>query len=70
MQKYFLMNQTEDKTKESNSEELVENVDYYFENGLMVLTEHFLKRRGYCCRNGCRHCPYEYRPKDKDKIIL
>ena len=32
--------------------------DYYFENGLMVLTETFLKKRGFCCKNGCRHCPY------------
>lgn len=40
---------------------LVEGDDYYFEGGLMVLTESFLRRRGYCCDNGCRHCPY---PKD------
>ncbi|MFT4015995.1 MAG: DUF5522 domain-containing protein [Agriterribacter sp.] len=26
----------------------------------MVLTESFLLKRGYCCGNGCRHCPYEY----------
>ena len=62
------MNQTENKTKDSNSEKLVEDVDYYFENGLMVLTGHFLKKRGYCCRNGCRHCPYEYRQKDNKKV--
>ena len=37
---------------------LVEGEDYYFEDGLMVLTESFLGRRGYCCGNGCRHCPY------------
>jgi 23S rRNA (cytidine1920-2'-O)/16S rRNA (cytidine1409-2'-O)-methyltransferase len=37
---------------------LVEDVDYYFEGGLMVLTESFLLRRGYCCGSGCRHCPY------------
>lgn len=36
-----------------------ESVDYYFEGGLMVLTAHFLTKRGYCCGNGCRHCPYE-----------
>ncbi len=36
----------------------VEGLDYYFENGFMVLTEVFLKKRGYCCGNGCRHCPY------------
>jgi uncharacterized protein DUF5522 len=27
--------------------------------GLFVLTADFLARRGYCCGNGCRHCPYE-----------
>ena len=40
---------------------LVENIDYYFnEEGLMVLTESYLKERGYCCGNGCLHCPYNY----------
>lgn len=28
------------------------------ETGLFVLTSAFLKRRGYCCGRGCRHCPY------------
>jgi len=41
------------------SEKLIENVDYYFENGLMILTEHFLLGRGFCCQNGCRNCPYQ-----------
>lgn len=40
--------------------EIVEGVDYYLENGLLVFTEHFLLRRGYCCESGCRHCPYGY----------
>ena len=47
--------------KESEKKEpgkLEEGLDYYFENGLMVLTAHFLLNRGYCCGNGCRHCPY------------
>jgi hypothetical protein len=52
------MKETKGKINESKSEKLVEGVDFYFENGLMVLTEHFLKKRGYCCGNGCRHCPY------------
>ena len=38
---------------------LVENEDYYLENGLMVLTARYLLRRGYCCERGCRHCPYQ-----------
>jgi hypothetical protein len=51
--------------KESEKKEpakLAEGLDYYFENGLMVLTAHFLLNRGYCCGNGCRHCPY---PEDE-----
>jgi len=35
-----------------------EEPDYYFENGLMVFTEAFHRKRGYCCGNNCRHCPY------------
>jgi hypothetical protein len=42
---------------------LVENEDYYLENGLMVLTARYLLRRGYCCKQGCRHCPYSEAPK-------
>ncbi|MDQ3800657.1 MAG: DUF5522 domain-containing protein [Acidobacteriota bacterium] len=51
------------KTKQTTKQEkLIEGVDYYFENGLMVLTAHFLLKRGYCCGNCCRHCPY---PKEE-----
>ena len=38
---------------------LEEGVDFYLDpNGLMVVTAHFLRNRGYCCGSGCRHCPY------------
>lgn len=43
---------------------LVEGDDYYLELGLMVLTEAFLRRRGYCCESGCRHCPYGFQRGD------
>lgn len=40
---------------------LQEKIDYYFnEEGRMVLTANYLRKRGYCCGNGCLHCPYEY----------
>jgi hypothetical protein len=32
---------------------------YYNEQGNMVMTEEFHKRRGSCCGNGCLHCCYE-----------
>lgn len=34
------------------------NPYYYEENGLVVFTEAFLLKRGFCCGRGCRHCPY------------
>ncbi len=37
---------------------LNETTDYYSENGAVVFTASYLKRRGYCCGSGCRHCPY------------
>ncbi|MBI3649768.1 MAG: hypothetical protein HY231_01830 [Acidobacteria bacterium] len=41
------------------SAKLIEGIDYYWENGLMVFTSAYLLRRGYCCNSGCRHCPYQ-----------
>jgi len=40
--------------------DLVEGEDYYLENGNWVFTAKFLLKRGYCCRSGCRHCPYGF----------
>ena len=45
------------------AERATEGVDYYVENGRWVFTGDFLKRRGYCCESGCRHCPYGFRKK-------
>jgi 23S rRNA (cytidine1920-2'-O)/16S rRNA (cytidine1409-2'-O)-methyltransferase len=44
--------------KRTRTPQPVEGRDYYFEDGLMVLTAEYLLDRGYCCGNGCRHCPY------------
>ena len=38
---------------------LVNGIDFYFEDGMMVLTRKYLLERGVCCGSGCRHCPYE-----------
>jgi hypothetical protein len=27
-------------------------------SGLFVLTAGYLANRGFCCKRGCRHCPY------------
>jgi hypothetical protein len=40
---------------------LIEGEDFYYnEQGLMVLTEAFHLKRGFCCGNGCKHCPYHF----------
>lgn len=49
----------------SVGQELVEGEDYYLENGNWVFTARYLLRRGYCCRSGCRHCPYGYVPGEE-----
>ncbi|WP_164851369.1 DUF5522 domain-containing protein [Larkinella soli] len=40
----------------------LEEEDYYYtEEGFLVFTEKYHLKRGYCCRNGCRHCPYGFK---------
>ena len=34
------------------------NPDYYYENDRVIFTPAFHIKRGSCCGNGCRHCPY------------
>lgn len=41
--------------------ELIEGVDYYREEDLLVFTSEYHRKRGECCGSGCRHCPYEPR---------
>ena len=43
------------------SEQLIEGEDFYYnEQGFIVLTEKYHLKKGYCCGNGCKHCPYQY----------
>lgn len=42
-------------------QELIDGIHYYVnEQGYVVLTATYLSERGYCCGNGCLHCPYNY----------
>jgi hypothetical protein len=37
----------------------LEQGDYYFSpEGFLVFTEQYHRKRGYCCGNRCRHCPF------------
>ena len=41
-----------------------EHEDYYYnEQGYKVFTEAYHLKRGYCCKSGCKHCPYGYDKK-------
>lgn len=49
---------------------LVEGEDFYWEGAVMVFTARYLARRGYCCENGCRHCPYNFKQEEgEDEVV-
>jgi hypothetical protein len=44
-----------------NNDTFIEGIDFYFnEFNFMVFTEKYHLQRGFCCGNGCRHCPYSF----------
>jgi len=55
------------------SEQLIQDVDFYFnEEGYVVLTEKYHLEKGFCCGNGCKHCPYDFEavPEPKRSKLL
>ncbi|MFA7625524.1 MAG: DUF5522 domain-containing protein [Candidatus Kapaibacterium sp.] len=47
--------------KRVNLKNELDSNDYYFNShGLMVFTEQYHLKRGYCCKSSCRHCPWNY----------
>lgn len=58
------------QNKRFHIEELIEGVDFYWEEiegiKLRVFTEEYLRMiRPYCCQSGCRNCPWGFNKKDK-----
>jgi len=43
-------------------EELTPEDYYYSDQGYKVFTEKYHLKRGYCCKNNCKHCPYDFNP--------
>ena len=41
-----------------DNQKLIENIDYTKEDGNMVFSAWYHLKRGECCGNGCRNCPY------------
>ena len=41
---------------------LQEGIDYTIDEfGRWVFTREYLLKRGYCCKSGCRNCPYGFK---------
>jgi hypothetical protein len=54
-------------------QKLIEGKDFYYNNeGFIVMTEKYHLERGFCCGNGCKHCPYNYEnvPEPKKSQLL
>jgi hypothetical protein len=55
---------TDNNTPGFSKRDNLSNEDYYLSaEGFIVFTEIYLRKRGYCCKSGCRHCPYGFDPK-------
>jgi hypothetical protein len=50
-------------------EKLEEGKDFYLASGYRVMTESYLVNRGYCCSNGCKHCPYSPRAQKGNRKL-
>lgn len=51
--------------------ELEEGIDFYWEekDGIKyrVFTSYYLKKRGFCCNNQCKHCPYKTEENEQEQ---
>ena len=43
----------------SNLKNLEPDDYYYSAEGYIVFTGKYLLKRGYCCQNACKNCPYK-----------
>ena len=56
-------------------DELLPGEDFYYNvDGYFVFTEKYHLKKGYCCGNGCKHCPYNFEavpePERSELILL
>jgi hypothetical protein len=43
--------------------------DYYLSaDGYIIFTEAYHLKRGYCCNNNCRHCPWKNKKEESANI--
>ena len=48
------------------NDNLIEGLDYTMQSGYMVFSKWFFLKRGSCCKNGCKNCPYSFK---KSKVV-
>lgn len=54
--------------KKTPKAELIQGVHYYInEQGYWVFTELYHQQRGFCCKSGCKHCPYGFKKANQLK---
>ena len=46
-----------------NNKKLAPEDFYKSTDGYIIFTEKYHLKRGYCCKSGCKHCPYGYDKK-------
>ena len=47
----------------------IRDIDYYKDGERVVFTALFHIKRGECCGNGCRHCPYDPKHQKGNKVV-
>ena len=54
----------------SFNDETIEGEDFYMsKNGYRIMTAKFLQKKGYCCGNGCKHCPYHPKAQKGNRTL-
>jgi hypothetical protein len=58
-------------SREEIAPEIPEEPDFYLDElGRTVFTRSFHLKRGHCCGNGCKHCPYPLPDPLMQSIII
>jgi hypothetical protein len=52
----------------ADKKEFILGRDYYLEDGRIHFTREYLKSKGVCCGNQCRHCAYDKSEKGNTSL--
>ncbi len=52
----------------SKIDQLAKEDYYYAKGGYIIFTKKYHLKRGYCCNNKCKHCPYRKKTNQNDKV--